>query len=60
MTGYDAARHMLDANGLHDVPIEPVRGSLLTTTIQLIGSSACQNPCITKSPSRPYPLHVTK
>lgn len=28
MTGYDAARHMLDANGLHDVPIEPVRGSL--------------------------------
>ena len=28
MTGYDAARHMLDANGLQDVPIEPVRGSL--------------------------------
>ncbi|ASA20660.1 zinc metallopeptidase [Paenibacillus donghaensis] len=28
MTGYDAARRMLDANGLHDVPIEPVRGSL--------------------------------
>ncbi|WP_145409401.1 zinc metallopeptidase [Paenibacillus xylanexedens] len=28
MTGYDAARHMLDANGLHDVPIEPVRGTL--------------------------------
>nr|WP_154886572.1 zinc metallopeptidase [Paenibacillus xylanexedens] len=28
MTGYDAARHMLDTNGLHDVPIEPVRGSL--------------------------------
>ncbi|MGQ8871588.1 zinc metallopeptidase [Paenibacillus amylolyticus] len=28
MTGYDAARHMLDANGLHDVPIEPVRGAL--------------------------------
>ncbi|MGF7045790.1 Zn-dependent membrane protease YugP [Paenibacillus sp. DS2015] len=28
LTGYDAARRMLDANGLHDVPIEPVRGSL--------------------------------
>lgn len=28
MTGYDAARHMLDSNGLHDVPIEPVRGAL--------------------------------
>ncbi|WJM10250.1 zinc metallopeptidase [Paenibacillus polymyxa] len=28
MTGYDAARQMLDANGLHDVPIEPVRGTL--------------------------------
>lgn len=28
MTGYDAARHMLDANGLHDVPIEPVPGAL--------------------------------
>ncbi|MCZ4149111.1 peptidase, partial [Escherichia coli] len=21
MTGYDAARHMLDTNGLHDVPL---------------------------------------
>ncbi|WP_379153756.1 zinc metallopeptidase [Paenibacillus sp. sgz5001063] len=28
MTGYDAARRMLDANGLGDVPIEPVRGAL--------------------------------
>jgi len=28
MTGYDAARRMLDANGLYDVPIEPVRGAL--------------------------------
>ncbi|NGM84510.1 zinc metallopeptidase [Paenibacillus sp. 7124] len=28
MTGYDAARRMLDANGLSDVPIEPVRGAL--------------------------------
>jgi len=28
ITGYDAARQMLDANGLHDVPIEPVRGAL--------------------------------
>lgn len=28
MTGYDAARHMLDANGLQDVPIEPVPGAL--------------------------------
>lgn len=28
MTGYEAARHMLDSNGLHDVPIEPVRGAL--------------------------------
>ncbi|WP_028610320.1 zinc metallopeptidase [Paenibacillus harenae] len=28
LTGYQAARRMLDANGLHDVPIEPVRGSL--------------------------------
>ncbi|MBT2284493.1 zinc metallopeptidase [Paenibacillus sp. SZ31] len=28
ITGYDAARQMLDANGLHDVPIEPVRGTL--------------------------------
>jgi hypothetical protein len=28
MTGYDAARRMLDANGLHDIPIEPVRGTL--------------------------------
>ncbi|WP_207911024.1 zinc metallopeptidase [Paenibacillus albiflavus] len=28
MTGYDAARRMLDNNGLHDVPVEPVRGSL--------------------------------
>ncbi|WP_152394374.1 zinc metallopeptidase [Paenibacillus guangzhouensis] len=28
LTGYEAARRMLDANGLHDVPIEPVRGAL--------------------------------
>lgn len=28
MTGYEAARRMLDNNGLHDVPIEPVRGAL--------------------------------
>ncbi|WP_211747671.1 zinc metallopeptidase [Paenibacillus sp. Marseille-Q4541] len=28
MTGYDVARHMLDTNGLQDVPIEPVRGAL--------------------------------
>lgn len=28
ITGYDAARRMLDANGLHNVPVEPVRGSL--------------------------------
>lgn len=26
MTGQEAARRMLDANGLYDVPIEPVRG----------------------------------
>ncbi|RAV09493.1 zinc metallopeptidase [Paenibacillus contaminans] len=28
MTGYDAARRMLDANGLYDVPIEAVPGTL--------------------------------
>lgn len=28
LTGHDAARRMLDANGLYDVPIEPVRGTL--------------------------------
>jgi len=28
MTGYEAARHMLDSNGLRDIPIEPVRGAL--------------------------------
>ncbi|GIP37992.1 putative membrane protease YugP [Paenibacillus sp. J31TS4] len=28
MTGYEAARRMLDANGLHDVPIEPIPGAL--------------------------------
>lgn len=28
LTGYDAARRMLDHNGLHDVPIEPVPGKL--------------------------------
>ncbi|PYI56667.1 peptidase [Paenibacillus flagellatus] len=28
LTGYDAARRMLDNNGLHDVPVEAVRGSL--------------------------------
>jgi len=28
MTGYEAARRMLDNNGLHNVPVEPVRGSL--------------------------------
>lgn len=28
MTGYEAARRMLDMNGLHDVPVEPVRGEL--------------------------------
>lgn len=28
MTGYEAARRMLDNNGLHDVPIEPVPGVL--------------------------------
>ncbi|GGJ20350.1 zinc metallopeptidase [Paenibacillus hunanensis] len=28
MSGYDAARHMLDSNGLHDVPIEPIAGVL--------------------------------
>jgi len=28
LTGYQAARRMLDSNGLHDVPIEPVPGVL--------------------------------
>lgn len=28
LTGYKAARQMLDNNGLHDVPIEPVPGAL--------------------------------
>ncbi|WP_042162835.1 zinc metallopeptidase [Paenibacillus gorillae] len=28
LTGYQAARRMLDNNGLHDIPIEPVRGRL--------------------------------
>lgn len=28
LTGYEAARRMLDANGLHDVPIEAVPGAL--------------------------------
>ncbi len=28
MTGYEAARRMLDANGLYDVPVEPVPGAL--------------------------------
>ncbi|CAI6082560.1 zinc metallopeptidase [Cohnella sp. JJ-181] len=28
LTGYEAARRMLDRNGLHDVPIEPVPGML--------------------------------
>lgn len=28
MTGYEAARRMLDANGLYDVPVEPVQGVL--------------------------------
>lgn len=28
LTGHEAARRMLDANGLYDVPIEPIRGSL--------------------------------
>lgn len=28
LTGYEAARRMLDANGLHDVPVEPVQGTL--------------------------------
>ncbi|WP_276352724.1 zinc metallopeptidase [Cohnella caldifontis] len=28
MTGYEAARRMLDNNGLHDIPIEPVPGKL--------------------------------
>jgi Zn-dependent membrane protease YugP len=28
LTGYEAARRMLDSNGLHDVPIEPVQGAL--------------------------------
>lgn len=28
MTGYEAARRMLDSNGLHNIPIEPVPGRL--------------------------------
>ncbi|CAM4058430.1 zinc metallopeptidase [Paenibacillus alkaliterrae] len=28
LTGYQAARRMLDSNGLHNIPIEPVRGVL--------------------------------
>ncbi|MMZ60475.1 putative neutral zinc metallopeptidase [compost metagenome] len=28
LTGHEAARRMLDSNGLYDVPIEPVRGTL--------------------------------
>lgn len=28
MTGYEAARRMLDRNGLHDIPIEPIPGKL--------------------------------
>ncbi len=28
MTGYEAARRMLDANGLHDVPVEAIPGQL--------------------------------
>ena len=29
LTGYEAARRMLDRQGLHDVPIEPVPGRLI-------------------------------
>lgn len=28
LTGYQAARRMLDSNGLYDVPVEPVKGTL--------------------------------
>jgi uncharacterized protein len=28
MTGYEAARRLLDNNGLHDVPVEPIPGAL--------------------------------
>ncbi|KAA9003904.1 zinc metallopeptidase [Paenibacillus spiritus] len=28
LSGYEAARHMLDSNGLQDIPIEPVPGTL--------------------------------
>lgn len=28
LTGYEAARIMLDRNGLHDIPVEPIRGVL--------------------------------
>jgi len=28
MSGYEAARRLLDLNGLHDVPIEPIQGAL--------------------------------
>ncbi|GLI05373.1 putative membrane protease YugP [Paenibacillus tyrfis] len=28
MTGYEAARRMLDSNGLYDVPVEPIPGAL--------------------------------
>ena len=28
MSGYEAARRLLDLNGLHDVPIEPIQGTL--------------------------------
>jgi Zn-dependent membrane protease YugP len=28
LTGYEAARRMLDRNGLHDIPVEPVPGRL--------------------------------
>lgn len=30
MTGYEAARRMLDANGLYDVPVEPAHGGPLS------------------------------
>lgn len=52
MTGYDAARQMLDANGLHDVPIEPVRGTLSDHYDQSIGLYVYQNQYITKTQSQ--------
>ena len=60
ITGYEAARRILDNHGLYDVKIEPVQGTLTDHYVRSIRSCACPNPYTAPLPSQRSPSPATK